>query len=68
MILVLSFLLGCAFFAGYVAGVLEERAATAHLIEFKPPSGYGPKADFSKCPDNVDLWDCVRNVMYREDI
>lgn len=68
MILVSSFLLGCSYFAGYVSGVLEERAATAHLIE-PPTVGNGmPFADFTKCPDDVDLWNCVRNVMYREDI
>lgn len=32
----------------------------------KPAQDWRP--DLSKCPDDVELWECVKGAMYRRDI
>jgi hypothetical protein len=68
-ILVLSFLLSCSYFAGYVGGSLETRASINQQIKDAPKPEYRFGPDISGC-NNIEapLWDCIKNVMYRKDL
>ena len=45
--------------------LLEGHAELACTVE---ASELDWRPDISKCPDDVELWECIRHAMYREDI
>lgn len=56
-----AFLASSTAFAGYVVGLLQPLNDTTTVSE-QPVEDWRP--DISKCPENVTLWNCIRNADY----
>lgn len=65
MITALIFCVAAVGFAGFVVGTLAAHD-TCPAEEHHPVKSWRP--DISKCPEDVELWDCIRHAMYRSDL
>ena len=51
---------------GAVIVIVAARGAAAAPCE-EPAAGWEPP-DISRCPEDMALWECIRNASYRSDI
>ena len=49
------------------AAVITDRLSSIETCEAPAVTGWQPP-NVQLCPDDIDLWECIRTVAYRQDI